>query len=204
MKLSLIQIISLATTFVFIGLVSFISIKVHSGEPHPVDKNANAYHQSDVPSDCARETETVTRTVRGESLAPRITHDATLQIDLLPPECIFPEREALVLASYPGHDTPLVKIVRGLPGDTFALVPTGSEEYYVSVNDQILQTDAKVPYRFTEQSSTELRRYGERYGYTIPRDRYLLLGNVPGGSLDATVFGFTSRNAFLGMLAANP
>ena len=82
------------------------------------------------------------REVRGESLKGLVEAGTTLQIETAR-GCIEPRRGDLVTWRPAKRDTPVVKVVRAVPGDTLALL---EEEgiFYIHVNDERLAEDSLV------------------------------------------------------------
>ena len=98
---------------------------------------------------------------------------------------------AAVLAQTPL--LPLIKMLRGLPGDRFWI---SGEHLYL--NGALVVNSAGEPFELTPASMTMLSIYAEDYTATIPPDTYLVLGDNREGSLDSTRFGLIARAAIIG------
>jgi len=128
------------------------------------------------------------REVRGESLKGLVEAGTTLQIETAR-GCIEPRRGDLVTWRPAKRDTPVVKVVRAVPGDTLALL---EEEgiFYIHVNDERLTTSTGEPYALKPNRARMLQLYeGE-----LRADTFLLLGNIAGGTYDSTRLGLIHKS----------
>lgn len=106
-------------------------------------------------------------------------------------------RGDIVLYQYAGHDNPLLKQVRGVPGDRFALQPAGGYSL-ILINGQPALTAEGEEFQLEGNEQVLLGQYVEDYNGIIPGGAYLLLGNMRFGSLDSSRFGLVSQNDILG------
>jgi signal peptidase I len=118
-----------------------------------------------------------------------------------------PKRGDIVVFDSKAADTRLVKRVIGLPGDTVAmrdnhLIINGIEARYVSVEratDAIfaIESYAEMSHR-VELAYTGGSRLGTFGPVTVPKDRYLVLGDNRDNSADSRVYGFIPRDEIIG------
>ncbi len=101
----------------------------------------------------------------------------------------------IVVYNFPGNSLPLIKIVKGVPGDKLALAKSGGA-WNILINGAVLKTSKGEAYAIP--SPDMLNLYIRDYKGVIPADTYLLLGNLAGGSEDSTAFGLVSRSGLLG------
>jgi len=137
-------------------------------------------------------TKTETRLVRGGSMAGLIDDGKKVKILYGYYDCNPVERGNVILYNYPGNPNPIIKSVRGLPGDTFSV------ENNIILNGQPLTNDNGQPYKLDEQEGKLLELYEKDYHGRIPPDTYLILGNITYGSLDSTKFGLVGGKDVLG------
>lgn len=90
-----------------------------------------------------------------------------------------------------------VKSVRALPGDRFHL-ERGSSGYFLYVNGHRAVTSLGAPYTLSEAKARMLLLYEHDYKGVIPKDAYLVLGNLPEGSIDATQYGLIGKENIKG------
>jgi signal peptidase I len=135
------------------------------------------------PPSCATTIEQ--RTVRGTSLRGALEPGQTVRIERGHYRCHPAERGELVIYHPPGRATPIIKFVRGVPGDRLAITAEGG----IEINDVELRTSLGEPYRIPPRAQRMLALYVG----TIPPNAYLILGNRPAGSTDATRFGLVAR-----------
>jgi signal peptidase I len=102
-------------------------------------------------------------------------------------------RDDIVFLDYAGNENPLIKIVKGIPGDTFSF-----NKHDLYINEKLLTNSEGRSYHFDRDAKNLLSIYMHDYNNVIPQDVYLVLGNKPGGSLDSTRFGLVNKIDILG------
>lgn len=127
--------------------------------------------------------------LRGSSLSGLL--EAGTIITATNTSCKNITRNSLVLYNHSGRETPLIKIVKGLPGDE--LTTTNNN---IIVNNKTLTTSTGEAYHITGNKEKMISLYEG----TIQNDSYLLLGNQPGGSLDSTRYGLIPKDQILGVV----
>lgn len=141
------------------------------------------------------------KTIRGDSMHPRFEADEEIIALTNFYDCNEVQRDDIVLISYPGNEKPLIKFIRGLPGDDYAFSEIGAEtekkHWHLSLNGETLQNSAGEPYVFNQETKKEIQKYQDVYGNSIPESRYLVMGDDPRGSMDSTQFGLMSKNTVI-------
>ena len=112
-------------------------------------------------------------------------------------------RNDIVTASIGNSRTPILKVIKGLPGDRLALQPADGGSFSIVVNGGTVTNSEGRPYAIGERGRRMLSLYIADYGGVIPPDAYLLLGDTPTGSYDGTRFGLVSRNSILGKVISD-
>jgi signal peptidase I len=135
--------------------------------------------------------------VRGNSLEPLIKDGETIEVLFGYYDCNPIQRNDIVIYFYAGNKNPIIKIVKGIPGDKFSLKKTNNG-WYILINGEILKNSENQPYILNEQGYRLLSLYEKDYKGIIPEDTYLILGNLPQGSLDSSHFGFVGKKDILG------
>jgi len=138
------------------------------------------------------------RIVRGNSLSPLIENGDTVKVLFGYYDCNDIKRNDIVLYSYAGNEDPLIKIVKGIPGDKFALQKTQVGCWNILINDKILENSQNSPYCISEQGYKMLSLYEKDYQGVIPEDAYLIMGNLISGATDSTRYGLVHKNDILG------
>ncbi len=103
----------------------------------------------------------------------------------------------MIIYSYAGNPDPIIKIVKGLPGDKFLLQKTGNG-WNIIINDETIKNSQNQPYALDASGYRMLSLYERDYKGIIPADAYLLLGNLASGSLDSSRFGLVGKQDILG------
>jgi len=138
------------------------------------------------------------RTVRGNSLEPLVPSGAEIKALFGYYNCHEIKRGDLVLYHYTGDKVPLLKIVKGIPGDSFHLVKNTQGEYNLIINGKIVVNSQNMPYVFNGNRYRMLSLYEDDYQGVIPPNTYLLLGDQANGSVDASVFGLVDKSDIIG------
>lgn len=111
-------------------------------------------------------------------------------------------RGDLVALRHAGREPLLIKAVAAVPGDRWALAPTpDGAALHVTVNGERLRNSAGELYALPPQRARMLALYARSYP-VVPAHSYLLLGEQPGGSEDATRFGLVHRDDIAGRVVA--
>ena len=142
--------------------------------------------------------ETEQRIVRGNSLSPFIQPGQEVKILFGYYSCHKVEKEDIVAYRYKGDYVPLVKIVKGLPGDRFRLKKFSNNKWHILINGKIVRNSQGQFYIFTGERYRMLSLYEKDYQGIIPENTYLLLGNLINGSLDSSRFGLIDKSDILG------
>lgn len=138
------------------------------------------------------------RTVSGSSLEGVLNSGDEVWIEMGYYACRPVKRGDIVAYHYGGNERPIVKIVRGIPGDAFALEPAERGGTYLLVNNGRLQDDAGTFYILDAHQARIIGLYVRDYHGVIPADSYLLLGSASAASLDSRQFGLAAKMDILG------
>jgi len=139
------------------------------------------------------------RIVRGDSLSPFIKAGDAVQVLFDYYKCNNVKRDDIVLYSFSGNESPLIKIIKGIPGDKFKLRQTEGG-WHILINKEILKNSEGVPYLVSGKRYEMLALYEKDYKGEIPAGAYLLLGNIFSGAVDSTRFGLISKEDILGKI----
>jgi signal peptidase I len=136
-------------------------------------------------------------TVSGQSMDGIIANGQKITVLQNYYACNPIERGDVVVYSFSATQERIVKSVKGIPGDTFALKPSGAV-WNLIINGSVAKDSTGEPYQLDARGNAMLSLYAHDYKGVIPADSYLILGNVPTGSLDSTHFGLVSDTDFIG------
>lgn len=183
-----------------IFLLAFLIISVISLEGNFLPQKLKIYLSKNVLQEdknqiCSYQLEK--RIVRGSSLEPLIRNGQEVKVFFNYYKCNEIRRNDIVLYSYAGNNAPLIKIVKGIPGDSFKLVKAGENQWYILINGEVLKNSQRIPYLISGEKYQLLSIYEKNYQGIIPENAYLLLGNSPSGSTDSTSFGLVSQQDIL-------
>ncbi len=158
--------------------------------------NKNVAEKSvDQSSSCPIETET--RTVRGKSMTGLVEENANIKILKGYYNCHKVQRGDLIALSYAGNDNPLLKTIKGIPGDKLDL-KNDKEKWQIEIDGQIVVNSEQKTYELGEKEKEMLALYIKDYQGKIPPNAYLVLGNLVEGSIDSTRFGLIDKKEILG------
>ncbi|MGE4554826.1 MAG: signal peptidase I [Candidatus Paceibacterota bacterium] len=134
--------------------------------------------------------------VRGNSFSPYINPDTKIKALFNYYDCHEIKRGDIVLFNYAGNKNPLLKVVKGVPGDKFEL-REAEGGWNIVINNKIVKNFEGQPYLISGNRYKMLALYEKDYNGTIPKNAYLLLSNQVGGSIDSTRFGLVDKNGII-------
>ena len=138
-------------------------------------------------------------TVQGTSMAPRIADGETITVGSGGAACAEPLARGEVLVLWTdSHPLPLIKALRGLPGDTLAV--RGGAVY---VNDTVMRNTEGGAYQLSAGRAAMIELYAHDFGGIIPPDTFLVMGENPAGTTDSTCFGLLPRAAIIGRVVGH-
>ena len=140
---------------------------------------------------------TESRMVNGNSLSGLIDVGAEVNISYGYYGCNYIRRNDVVVYNYSGNENQLIKIAKGLPGDTFN-VSFVDDIWTLIINDKIVRNSNAEVYVLDRKQRQMILLYVDSYGGVIPENTYLILGNLVSGSLDSTRFGLVSGRDIMG------
>lgn len=131
--------------------------------------------------------------VNGDSMSPLFKSGQEIKVDKNYYSCNSPQRGDIVIFEIAGRPNHIIKKIFGTSGDKFEY-----KNNNILINGKPLQNSAGVKYVV---DSKMLKLYAESYP-TIPTNSYLVLGDNPTGSFDASRFGFIDRKQLVGRVIA--
>lgn len=137
-------------------------------------------------------------TVRGNSLEPIIKAGKSVEVLTGYYNCNPVLREDIVVYNYSGNKNPIIKVVKGIPGDTISLSKNGDNYWNILINGEILRNSENIPYQLTEKEYKIISLYIKDYNGVIPENTYLIMGNKPKGSLDSRRIGLVDKKDIVG------
>ncbi len=101
-------------------------------------------------------------------------------------------KEDVVLVNFSWREDPLVKFIKGVPGDSFFIKKAEGGNFNILINNEILKNFDGIPYKISYSGFRVLELYVKDYKGVIPEDAYLVMGNLAEGSEDSARFGLMS------------
>lgn len=141
------------------------------------------------------------RTVRGSSLKGIIEPEEKVIVYFGYYRCNDPKRGDMVLIDYAGNDNPIMKIIKGVPGDSFSL-KQASGGWNIMINGEPLKNSQEKEYVIDQGGYRMLSLYARDYE-KIPENAFLVMGNLVGGTTDSTAFGLVGKNDIIGKAYAS-
>lgn len=127
--------------------------------------------------------------VNGDSMSPLFKNGQELKVDLNYYHCHLVAAGDVIVFEIPGRKNRLVKKVYAVPGDHFSY-----PNPHLEVNKKRLVNSTQQEFRI---SSPMLALFAQSYPI-VPKDSFLVLGDNPSGSFDASKMGFIDRKQILG------
>ena len=128
-------------------------------------------------------------TINGNSMSPLFKHDQEVLVQNGYYACHTVRRGDVITLTHTGHKNLLIKRVIAIPGDKYRY-----EAKHIYINGKIATNSDGLNF---EIESKMLALYAKSYP-VIPAENYLVLGDQPGGSLDASKFGLIEKNQIIG------
>lgn len=128
--------------------------------------------------------------VRWNSMEPIFHNGESLLVDRSAYTRYSPRRSERVIISFAGHPFPIVKTISGVPGDTFSLTVDENRNSTLVINDMIAKNSLWNAYILSTHESALWESYAREMHGIIPPDSYIILWEVPTGSLDSRRFWF--------------
>ncbi|OGZ32037.1 MAG: signal peptidase I [Candidatus Portnoybacteria bacterium RBG_13_40_8] len=141
--------------------------------------------------------------VRGVSLSGVLEPGTTIDVWLNYYQCHQVKRGDLVLYKINPQIDPIIKIVKGIPGDNIRLEGRDGKFWNILVNDKALTVSQGEPYQINEKAADLIGLYIKDYHGVIPPKSYLLMGNMVSGSVDSTRFGLVDISDIIGRAVAD-
>jgi signal peptidase I len=150
---------------------------------------------NDVFKDCVFKIEE--KIVSGTSLSGVLEPGTKIKILYNYYQCHEAQRGDIVVFQPDPEMNPVVKIIKGLPGDSLSLSGDG-KNWNILVNGEILKTSTGDAYQVNDNAFQMLSLYIRDYQGKIPPKAHLLLGNAISGSLDSTKYGLIDISDIIG------
>lgn len=148
-----------------------------------------------IEKDCVSKIEE--KIVSGSSLAGVLEAGEKIKIMYDYYQCHEVQRGDIVVFQPDPEMNPVVKIIKGLPGDSLSLSGDG-KNWNILVNGEILKTSTGDAYQVNDQAFQMLSLYIRDYQGKIPPKAHLLLGNAISGSSDSTKYGLIDISDIIG------
>lgn len=147
--------------------------------------------------------ETVTLTMDDVYMAGMIEQGEKFKAVMNYYSCNPLKRGDAILMHLSASMDPVVKIVRGLPGDRFELKKDGQGQgWNVVINGDVIQwEEGKRPYFFGGKQPPTLALYEKNRKGVLGPDEIIILGTRPPGNNDSGLFGVFSVNDILGKVS---
>ena len=147
--------------------------------------------------DCVKES--ITQSITDGNMVDLIPKSSTVKIMMDFYNCNEIKRNDLVWYRFSNQIPPVVRLVRGLPGDKYSLSPDpeDKERWFISVNGSKIKSENE---NFYIKSNTvpPLKTYELSRGGILRDDEYILLSSFPPGLSDSSNLGLISKKALVG------
>ncbi len=141
-------------------------------------------------------------TVFGVSMTGIVENGANVTVLAGYYHCNPLKRGDIIVYNYSGNKNPLIKIVKGIAGDSFSLQKTTGGAILL-INNISQKTSTGSPYLLDDGRYQLLQLYVRDFAGVIPKNSALILGNNPAGTIDSSYFGLVSVNDIIGKALVN-
>lgn len=147
------------------------------------------------PQACVREIET--KIFRNTTMSGILEKDDVIKIFVGYYDCVKIQRGDIIAYGKPDSNDPIIKVVKGIPGDIIALDST-STEASVFINEKIAATSNNIPFKFKGGVIDVFLIYLNNFKGVIPDNTYLVMGNVEEKPQDGLYFSFVTKDEIIG------
>ena len=142
--------------------------------------------------------ETHAHHVEGNSMAPEIPDRATVTVRQGIADCFVPLHHGdIIMFRSDSFKIPLIKAVRGLPGDKFDV-----KDGQIIINGDPATNSAGQPYQLSPPRAAMIELYAHDFHGIIPPDLFLVMGENPAGTTDSSRFGLVPLVDVIGKVVA--
>lgn len=117
-------------------------------------------------------------------------------------KCNPVKKNDLVYFRFSEHIDPVIRIVKGVPGDRYQLVEDKSRkgQWTISINGELILDGSSPgqPYLMASNSVPPLKTYELSRGGLLREDEYIVLSTRSPSLSDSTNLGLISKNSFVG------
>lgn len=115
-------------------------------------------------------------------------------------ECNKVERDQYVFFNIAEGLEPVVRVIRGIPGDKYALteIPGRQGEWSIEINGKPVLADDGSPYFIRSNTIPPLRTYQISRSDKLGKDEHIILSKNPPGLSDSSNLGLVSKSSFIG------
>ncbi len=179
----------LILVFCFIVFGIFILSRAFSSKEISENKNQNQEEPASEPESFV---------VEGTSMSPVLEEGEEIFYDKEYYKKNPIQSDDIVIIGFDWREKPIVKFVRGIPGDGIALEKGDGENYFVLINGERIKNSEGEEYSLSYTKSRMIDLYARDYAGIIPNDAYFILGNSTSGTQDSTQFGLIHKDNIIG------
>ncbi|OFZ14875.1 MAG: hypothetical protein A2Z20_04615 [Bdellovibrionales bacterium RBG_16_40_8] len=143
--------------------------------------------------------DSIAQTVSDNNMAGIIPKNSVVKIMLGYYGCNNVKRDDLVWYRFSDHINPVVRLVRGLPGDKYSLTPDPSdkERWFININGKPVKSE-KENFYIKSNTVPPLKTYELSRGGVLQTDEFIILSNFPPGISDSSNLGLISKKTLVG------
>jgi hypothetical protein len=149
--------------------------------------------------DCVKETKVVT--VQDEHMAGYFEKNASAQVLENFYNCNAVTRGDFAWYRFSPQIDPVIRVVRGVPGDKYTLTEYTEKEkkgqWTISINGETVKA-GNQDYYIQSNTVPPLKTYELSRGGVLGADEYILLSNVPPGLSDSSNLGLIDKKSLVG------
>jgi hypothetical protein len=146
--------------------------------------------------------------IKDSSLANFLKSDSNVKVLLDYYQCNEIKRGDIVLYKEDSQSEPIIKIVKGIPGDAFGMQGDGMSWNFV-INNEVIATPKGDFYQVNAKDGEALIVYFQKLSTdkdsipTIPLKKYLLFENIASGGIENAPFGLANISGIIGKVVVN-
>jgi len=204
-KISLILAIALLFLINVVNLYIFKSSHVKNNQE---TLSSEATPMGVVKNNCDIDIKEESYEIKDSSLADFLKSGSNVKVLLDYYQCNEVKRGDIVLYKEDSQSEPIIKIVKGIPGDAFGMQGDGIS-WNILINNEIIATPQGDLHQVDAKDGDDLIVYFQKLSAdkdaipTIPPKEYLLIENMASGGIENTPFGLANISGIIGKVVVN-
>jgi hypothetical protein len=203
--------ISLILAIALLFLINVVNLFISKSSHEKNDQetfSSEATPKEVVKNNCDVDIREESYKIKDSSLANFFKSGSNVKVLLDYYQCNEVKRGDVVLYKADSQSEPIIKIVKGIPGDAFGMQGDGTS-WNILINNEIIATPQGDLHQVNAKDGDDLIVYFQKLSAdkdaipTIPPKEYLLIENIASGGIENAPFGLADISGIIGKVVVN-